>query len=343
MTPRLLIFWLLALTGSSRATADDTPVEAGVSEETPAEVNIDEFESGRVKMVRLEPGSFTMGLAGGVVTHLNSEVQSAVIDRAFMVGAYEVTEGLYRAVMGQSESDASPTYSHPKRDVSWFDAVQFCNKLSELEGFDPVYAVGVVTSVNKGEGQVMAVTWNRDANGYRLPTEAEWEYAARGGTNEAFGTANQASDVCGFDNLLDQTRWESLSTAAQAEVRTRGYGPRRKPSGDKPMPCADGEAEVASVGSFSANGFGLYDTLGNVREWVWAWQNIKRMRSAADTSQFGDGDPALNKLVARRVMHIVRGQSFVDGHAWAHVGARSFRRPHKPSPHIGFRVVRTAN
>ncbi len=331
----------LAFAEQGAAEAEQTaPAEVPI--DVPAEVPIEEFESGRMDMVQIPAGSFEMGVSGGFVAQLNSKTQSATIERDFMISKYEVSVGLYASVMTGESTPGQPESMLPAREVTWFDAARFCNKLSELEGFEPAYVFGDSTSVNKDEGQVMSVSWRRDSNGYRLPTEAEWEYAARGGTGHSFGTTDRPADVCSTDNLLDQTRWNTLDQEAQEAASMRGYGPRRKPSRDKPVPCEDGAAGVAPVGSYSANPYGLHDMLGNVREWVWAWQNIKRMRTPAKVSQWGDGDPDLDKMVSRSVMHIVRGHSYIDGLAWAHVGGRGFRRPHKSSGKVGFRVVRNA-
>jgi sulfatase modifying factor 1 len=348
MTVRMAPFGILLLTASASAVADEPaaaeapPAEPAPSDAEPAEVPIEEFESGRIEMVTIAPGIFEMGMSGGFVAHLNSKTLQSTIETGFLVSKYEVSTGLYQSVASGTMSAETPENMVPMTEVTWFDAVQFCNKLSALEGFDPAYAIGEPAALDKGDGQVMSVAWNRDANGYRLPTEAEWEYAARGGTTHAFTATGQPAEICKTDNLLDHTRWESLDQEAQEAAETRGYGPRRKSSHDRPVPCADGNAGVAPVGTYAPNGFGLHDALGNVREWVWAWQNIKRMRTPANSAQLGAGDPDLDKLIARQVMHIVRGHSYIDGLAWAHIGARGFRRAHKSSAKVGFRIVRNA-
>lgn len=133
---------------------------------------------------------------------------------AFELGRYPVTEEQVAEVLGVAAS-------HPRRpatDVSWLRAVRFCNALSEWEGFDPAYRV---------DGD--EVTWHLDSEGFRLPTEAEWEYACRAG-----------------------------STAAH-------YGPLP----DVAWTSADGVNTPQPIGGKLPNLFGLFDTLGNVWEWCW--------------------------------------------------------------------------
>ncbi len=154
----------------------------------------------------------------------------------YQMGKTEVTQSLYEAVMG--ENPAGFRFEDlPVEGISLYDALYFCNKLSVMKGKEPVYAVDGKTDVTQwnykphNEDRIRkTITQNTQANGYRLPTAEEWEYAARGG---------QTYNYAGSDNI-DEVAWYD------------------KNSSNRTHPVAQKKA----------NGYGLYDMCGNVREWI---------------------------------------------------------------------------
>ena len=189
-----------------------------------------------IEMIELPGGEFSMGSPENEPGRYDDENPHRVRVSAFAMAKYPVTQKLYADVMGTNPAFFQG-HRLPVEQVSWFEAVRFCNKLSEKAGLRPCYAIvepkpGADQPADGEAPQAeQEVVWDRAADGYRLPTEAEWEYACRAGTKgETYGP-------------LDAIAWHDDN------------------SGHTTHP----------VGQKQANSFGLYDMLGNVWQWCLDW------------------------------------------------------------------------
>jgi formylglycine-generating enzyme required for sulfatase activity len=131
--------------------------------------------------VLIKGGSFQMGSPDSEAWRGDDETQHLVTVSDFYMSPYELTQKEYQEIMGSNPSTFSGE-NLPVENVSWFDVIAYCNARSKKEGLKPVYTV---------DGQ--NVSWDRSADGYRLPTEAEWEYACRAGTDTPFNTETSIS------------------------------------------------------------------------------------------------------------------------------------------------------
>ncbi|MCX6156196.1 MAG: SUMF1/EgtB/PvdO family nonheme iron enzyme [Candidatus Kapabacteria bacterium] len=178
-----------------------------------------------IPMVEIQPGKFTMGSNSGDAK--NQPPHEVTISKGFYMSPTEITQAQWKSVMSMSSNPSKYLGDNrPVEQVEWFRALDFCNKLSIFEKKKPVYII-----TKNGSGDITSVTIDKTGDGYRLPTEAEWEYACRAGTTGDFGGTGKIGDM-GWSNV-------------------------------------DAVGETSPVAGKAKNAWGLYDMHGNVQEWCW--------------------------------------------------------------------------
>ena len=260
-------------------------------------------------------GSFTMGRTSGD-TDTNAPPVNVPVSQFYM-GKYEVTKAEWDEVRAWAVNNGytdlatgwGKASNHPVQTVSWWDVIKWCNARSQKEGLTPCYTVS--GSVMKTDTTDPTVNWT--ANGYRLPTEAEWEKAARGGVNGKrfpWGTDTISHASANFYNVGGET-YQSGAT---------GYHPTY--AGSTPY--------TSPVGSFAVNGYGLHDMAGNVSEWCWDWYGASTYRNNAT-------DP---RGAASGTSRVLRGGSWNSRAINCRAAHRDAYAP--SSTAFGFRVARSS-
>ncbi len=279
-------------------------------------------------MALIPAGSFTIGNSIGD-SDITDAIPTNVYVSAFYMDINLVTLILWQSVhtyatgVGYSFSNAGAgkATNHPVQTVSWYDCVKWCNARSQQAGLTPVYftSAGLTQVFTNGDsGTTVFANWT--ANGYRLPTEAEWEKAARGGLNGR------------------RFPWGNLISGNQANyVGNTALNYDLGPNGTNATGLIGGSPFTSPVGSFDVNGYGLYDMAGNVFEWCWDWQG--GVPYQAGSPYLGGTDPRGPAQTANR--KIERGSSWAFGTAsFARTAYRTFFNPVNATNNIGFRCVK---
>lgn len=295
----LCILFMLSACGTTENNTDNPPSSGstvGNQNDNAAITVSDEF-------VLIKGGTFQMGSPDTEAWRSDDETRHTVTVSDFYMSVYELTQAEYREITGENPSSFSGD-DLPVENISWLDAIRYCNARSEKENLMPVYTV---------DGQ--SVTWDRSADGYRLPTEAEWEYACRAGTTTPFNTENSISaEEANYYGHYPYEIEDNYFSQGNLSTKPGEY-----------------RQTTVAVNSFSPNKWGFYNMHGNVGEWVWDYYGAYSTEAQTDPAGAESG-----------TLRVYRGGGWNDFAKNMRSAYRATLEQNKGSFNIGIRLVRNA-
>ncbi|MDO4178499.1 MAG: flavodoxin [Phascolarctobacterium sp.] len=283
--------------GASSNTAKATENNAAKPQATASSTNVNVKD----ELVLIKGGKFIMGSPDSEAWRSKDENQHEVTVGNFYLSKYEVKQSDYEALMHKNPSEFKGA-KLPVESITWFDAIAYCNELSKKEGLTPVYKIDGTN-----------VTWDLSANGYRLPTEAEWEYACRAGTKTPFYTPHSITPKeCNYYGHYPYEIEGNYFNSGSMQTQPGEYRER-----------------TVNVDSFEPNPFGLYNMHGNVGEWVWDFY----APYAKSQNSIGPNEGT---------MKVYRGGAWNDFGKHLRSAYRAAHNADMSSFGVGFRVARNA-
>lgn len=275
-------------------------------------------------MVLIPAGDFTMGDTFGEGNDNELPLHTNTVS-AFYMDETETTkakwDGVYTWAVANGytfdNAGSDKAADHPVHTVNWYDCVKWANARSEKEGLTACYLAETTTGTVYRTG-VFAPSCDWYANGYRLPTEAEWEKAARG------GAANRRFPWSATSSIShSRANYSAVGGESYDQSPPAGYHPDTATPNPRTLP----------VGSFAANGYGLYDMEGNLFEWCWDWYDGVYYGSSPETDPHGPGSGS---------NRVLRGGCWDYRASICRVAFRYFGSPDFDGNLVGFRLVRVA-